>query len=294
MVIRSAFVDPEGDYSELSMLVTLGEEHAPPSIVEAQQLLYRSDISIRLNLVAVPFSIRPAFLNDFYERTYRFRERTGRPQFLIIDEAHHLFPARSDQDSTPISRLPAQGLIMATVHPSFIARPVLNMIDSVIALGTAPAETLAGFARVTERSQPETLPNETGETHALLWDVRTGESPEWLVLDPCQSHHVRHRRKYAAGDVGILRSFYFRGPDNHLNVRAENLIRFMELADVVDDRTWDFHLRRGDYEKWVRNVIRDEECANSIRRIQSDFALSPRETRQRIVDVICDRYTLPA
>jgi hypothetical protein len=39
-------------------------------------------------------------------------------------------------------------------------------------------------------------------------------------------------------------SFYFRGPDDKLKLRAQNLAVFVQLAEGVDDETWLFHLRQ--------------------------------------------------
>ena len=49
-------------------------------------------------------------------------------------------------------------------------------------------------------------------------------------------------RKYAEGELPPDRSFYFRGPDGKLNLRAQNLALFLQIADGVDDETWLHHL----------------------------------------------------
>ena len=53
----------------------------------------------------------------------------------------------------------------------------------------------------------------------------------------------RHRRKYATGTLGPDKSFYFRGPEGSLRLRAQNLGMFLQMADGVDDDTWTYHLR---------------------------------------------------
>src|SRR5512147_922046 len=69
----------------------------------------------------------------------------------------------------------------------------------------------------------------------------------------------RHIRKYAEGQLGEDKSFYFRGPDNRLNLRAQNLNMFVQIAEGVDDATWLHHLRAGDYSRWLRDAIKDGE-----------------------------------
>ena len=54
---------------------------------------------------------------------------------------------------------------------------------------------------------------------------------------PAEKGRARHIRKYAEGALGEDKSFYFRGPANALNLRAQNLTIFMQMADGVDDET---------------------------------------------------------
>lgn len=50
--------------------------------------------------------------------------------------------------------------------------------------------------------------------------------------------------------------FVFRGPEGRLNLRAQTLVSFSQMAEGVDDDTWAFHLRCGDYSRWFQAVQR--------------------------------------
>ncbi|WDT82346.1 MAG: hypothetical protein MPW14_11790 [Candidatus Manganitrophus sp.] len=89
------------------------------------------------------------------------------------------------------------------------------------------------------------------------------------------------------------RSFFFQGPDGKLNLRAQNLTLFMQLADGVDDATWMHHLRRGDYSRWFREMIKDDHLAEEAAQIEAE-KLSAQESRARIREKIEARYTHPA
>jgi hypothetical protein len=39
----------------------------------------------------------------------------------------------------------------------------------------------------------------------------------------------------------------FQGPENKQNLRAQNLMTFIALADGIDDETWLHHLKQHDY-----------------------------------------------
>ena len=104
----------------------------------------------------------------------------------------------------------------------------------------------------------------------------------------------RHIPKYAEGALGEDKSFYFRGPTNALNLRAQNLTLFMQMADGVDDDSWLHHLKAHDYSRWVREAIKDRDLADELERIESQPARDPEATRRAVREVIERKYTAPA
>src|SRR5262249_60353587 len=84
-----------------------------------------------------------------------------------------------------------------------------------------------------------------------------------------------------------------RGPEGKLNLRAHNLILFLELAQGVDDDTWLYHLRRGDYSRWFREGIKDPALAAEAAEVESHKDLSAAESRERIRAAVERHYTLP-
>ena len=103
--------------------------------------------------------------------------------------------------------------------------------------------------------------------------------------------HRRHVRKYTEGELPPDRSFFFRGPENALNLRAANLTRFVELAEGVDEATWHHHLRAGNYSSWVAEMIKDPELAEEIRAVEP-LDLPPAESRTRVLDLIRQKYAV--
>ena len=98
-------------------------------------------------------------------------------------------------------------------------------------------------------------------------------------------------RKYAAGELPSDVSFYFRGPKGALNLRAQNLQTFVQLALGVDDATWLHHLRRGDYSDWFQRQIKDRELAAETAAVERDTSLDANASRQRVKEAIERRYT---
>src|SRR5262249_33744746 len=105
--------------------------------------------------------------------------------------------------------------------------------------------------------------------------------------------HIRHRRKYVQGELGADESFYFRGPAGQLNLRAQNLMLFIQLAEGIDDTTWMYHLRRSDYTRWFRDAIKDESLAAVTAGIEAQREITPAESRRLIKGAIQERYNLP-
>ena len=79
-----------------------------------------------------------------------------------------------------------------------------------------------------------------------------------------------------------------------MNLRAQNLIVFRQLADGVDDATWLHHLRNGDYSHWMETAIKDRSLAQVVHEVEDMPDVSAHDSRQRVASAIEERYTLPA
>jgi hypothetical protein len=203
-------------------------------------------------------------------------------------------PAPSDLVSVTLPRTLA-GMMLITVHPEHVSPAVLGSIDVVIAIGGSADPTLRAFGEAVGERPPATLPATAGPGEALLWRRRPqARAPVMLRTLPPKSEHRRHVRKYATGELGEDKSFYFRGLDGQLNLRAQNLGMFIQLADGVDDPTWLHHLRSGDYSRWFREAIKDEGLAAEAAGVERQADLAPRQSRELIKAAIERRYTMPS
>jgi hypothetical protein len=202
-----------------------------------------------------------------------------------------MLPTKATPDvATFEPRASLRNALLVTVEPEQLSRTVLASVDSVIAVGDARETSLRSFARAVQRPEPRSLPRDD-EGEAWLWSLR-GEPIGFRPLAP-RAQHLRHRRKYADGDLGPDRSFYFRGPGARLNLRAQNVAIFVQLAEGVDPETWLHHLQRGDYSRWFREEVKDDALAVEIATIEREQADSI-ESRDRVLAAIGERYTGPA
>lgn len=147
---------------------------------------------------------------------------------------------------------PLQGMLYITVHPERVTAPVDLEISTT---------ARQGVYRIDHR--------------------------EFRGIVP-KAERRRHRRHYSQGELGPDKSFYFRGPDGRLQLRAQNLQVFLQMADGVDDATWTHHLENGDIAAWFRDSIKDESLAEEAERVA---ALPPSESRARLRARIESQYT---
>jgi hydroxymethylpyrimidine pyrophosphatase-like HAD family hydrolase/energy-coupling factor transporter ATP-binding protein EcfA2 len=293
-------VDPEGDYDDFAQFVTLGGADRIPGISEILEVLKNAGSSISVNLLGVSVTDRPNYFVGLLPRLQELRARTGRPHWIVIDEAHHLLPSELDSASLSIpSSLGSVALI--TVHPQSVSRALLDTVNSVIAIGPEPAAVIQEVNQGAGKNwalPPQKAPGEPDpELHSgemLVWQLPESQTPAKVFLEPAKALLRRHKRKYAAGELGEDKSFYFRGPEGKLNLRAQNLTLFMQIAEGVDDETWSYHLKNHHYSEWLREAVKDEVVAEEIARIEGNARLQPGESRERILETIRKHYTNPA
>jgi len=285
-------IDPEGDYLNIDGAIILGDSERPPSVPEVMELLAKPSENVVVNLLGIPLKERPTFFESLLHRIQELRGKTGRPHWLIVDETHHVLPS-SWKVHGPTVPEGGLGVVMITVEPDKLPPAALQFLDLVIAIGDNPDRTLEMFSDTAgqPRPTPTGVQLKTGE--ALGWFWKTGESPFEFRGFPPKGERQRHRRKYAEGELAPELCFYFRGPDNKLNLRVQNLSVFLQIAEGVDEETWLFHLKTGDLSKWFRNVIKDEELASEIRKFESRTA-GAAESRSHIRSEIEKRYMVAA
>jgi hydroxymethylpyrimidine pyrophosphatase-like HAD family hydrolase/energy-coupling factor transporter ATP-binding protein EcfA2 len=288
-------IDPEGDYDESEQFITLGGPERIPELSEIVEVLNARKPSVSVNLLGVPLADRPAAFQRLLSRLQELRSQTGRPHWVVVDEAHHLLPAALDSAELTIPTELAS-LALVTVHPDHVSRVILNMVNGLLAIGPEPQKVIDQFSADVGNAPPvaqlQAKPSPPGQIVAWLFGDRRG--PLVVTLHPSKIELRRHRRKYAAGELGEDKSFYFRGPDGKLNLRAHNMNMFAQLAEGVDENTWAYHLRNSDYSRWLRESVKDEAIADEIARVELDRSLEAAESRRRVVDAIRKRFTAPA
>ena len=286
-------IDPEGDFEGLPGAMVVGSPSEQPDARRVGKAL-ESRQSLVVNLMGVPLPDRPTAFAALLPRILETRARTGKPHWLVIDEAHHLLPTTWSPASSAIPQ-EFGGTILVTVHPEHVSPAALALVDVIMAMGAEAEQTLAAFSRAAQIAPTPLLTMKPESGEALIWYPRRhGQGPVLLQTRRAKAERRRHRRNYAQGELSPEQSFYFRGPEGKLNLRAQNLMTFLQVGEGVDEETWLFHARRGDYSRWFETMIKDEELAAAAREIENDGAAGVSESRKKLRAAVESRYTAPA
>jgi HAD superfamily hydrolase (TIGR01484 family) len=285
--------DPEGDYNGLDFCVELGDANRAPLVQEAMDLLREPGQNAAVNLLGIAMEHRPVFFHELLPRILELRGRTGRPHWLVIDEAHHLLPtAWEPTNHTLPSNM--QGGVYITLNPATLSKLVLESINVVLAVGEKPHESIKSYCDAMSLPVPEMPPIERLPAGTIMLYRKGGTHAHIVHTKPPKAERKRHSRKYAEGNLGPDRSFYFKGREGKLNLKGHNLFIFLQMGDGVDDDTWEFHRERGDYSRWLGEVLKNPDMGREATAVEKDKSLSTQDARAAIRKIIESRFTLPA
>src|SRR5579872_2534615 len=196
-------IDPEGDYTNLEFTYIIGGPTQAPTPEEVIDALRDPKRSVVVNLLGVPLAERPRFFDLLLLRIMEVKSNTGRPHWLVLDEAHHLLQAGPNAAGSSTS-LPDRGTCFITVHPGAIEPKVLNQIQMILIVGRNPVKTLSEFCGVLNETVPNFPVVANGVLpagNAILW--RREDAEAVLVrTKPPRVERKRHSRKYAEGNLG--------------------------------------------------------------------------------------------
>jgi hypothetical protein len=283
-------LDPEGDYRTLAdhegivvLTSEAGTEEARAD--EIERLLRHRSTSVAIDLSALNREEKIRAAARFLHAVQRLRAETGAPHWVIIDEAHHVFPP-GGSPAQAMFDFEWRGVCLITNEPERVAPEVLGVVGHVLSTSAeAVTKTLPLVA-------PEEIPGgplEAGEALDIPFTAGRPARVRRFRVARRETTHRRHVKKYATGRLPPERSFHFRGPNGALDLVAHNLETFTMLAKGVDDATWLHHLRNGDIARWLREQIKDAELADEVRALESHDDASA--TRRAALEAIARRYT---
>jgi hypothetical protein len=277
---QSCVLDPAGRFGDLEGAIAIGSEERGPVVDETLAALEASDANVIVRLAALAESERMRFFQGLLSGLRALQGERGRPHWVVLDDAHHLLPRRAEIGTSARVELP--NALLVTAHAEAMSPGALGAINAAVVMGENTHETLgAAGINVTERDG-DVFRAPLADDEALVWRRAESHRVERVRLPLPEAAFSPPPPALVVADLPPEASFQFRGPDGSPHLRAQNLALFLHMAEGVDDRTWLFHLRRGDYSAWLRNAYADEALAAAVASVERSSAIGAAESRARI------------
>jgi len=278
-------IDPEGDYLSLDGAVTVGGLTTPPTTEESLHHLLQARLNVVVSTLALDPAARLQLFGELLPFIQQLRSSTGRPYWMVVDEAHYMLPHCA---AWPPGFLANMGAIIVALDFDQVCPSLLDAVDVLVTLGSTARELVQRYAQHTQRRCPEFPARSSEPDYFCLWDVRHGGDVVLMAQQQPEQKHHRHSGKYAVGDVGAWHAFYFPSLDQ----RASNLAEFLSSLARLDDPAFRQHREAGDFSNWFREVIRDDVLANETRLLENDASVPLRDAQEQIVHLVQSRYHL--
>jgi hydroxymethylpyrimidine pyrophosphatase-like HAD family hydrolase len=197
-------LDTRGDYTQFKPAVVFGTLDNPPAVDEVLTALEKPDVQTVVCLAAVPEELRPEFVEKLLIPLRRLRETTGRPHWIVVDEATDLLAASAHTEEAPGAA--AENTIYVTADPTALAPGILAAVHGLVACGHGAGAMIGAFATAVSWGKPALPERAPREHEALVW-FRRSEQPVALVssarvkADPQPAQGPAHEKSPEVGQV---------------------------------------------------------------------------------------------
>lgn len=82
--------------------------------------------------------------------------------------------------------------------------------------------------------------------------------------------------------------YFFTSIGNYTGESATSLEDFLKKIECIDIKSIEFHFHRGDFEKWVAEIIGDKELAEQIKKLK-DQDITGENLRNQLHQIISKR-----
>jgi HAD superfamily hydrolase (TIGR01484 family) len=277
-------LDAEGDHSDLETLpgvLAVGGTETLPSPERLATMVRNRFSSVIADLSLLAPEQKRSYCTGALAALERLRQQRGYPHWIVIEEADQLlFGSPLPTESGPT------GYCLVTHRPGTLHERALAAMDAVIALPGAERHAHVPPTGESEHGQPFTL----SARHALL---ATQAGVTELEFDARLLRHVRHRHKYAHAQVPPERRFFFRANGSSRRT-AGNMSEFRSELRRSSEQVLRAHLQAGDFSRWIRDVLADDELGRRVREVErwfrADSAAAPDGAVEAIITAIDVRY----
>jgi len=170
-------IDTRGDFLDFKPGVVFGTLDNPPAVDEVLTALEKPDVQTVVCLAAVPEDERQLFVERLLVPLRKLRETTGRPHWILLDEASEILPASAHEEAAPGV---AENTIYVSADPATLAPAILAAVHGIVACGQGAGAMIDAFAAAVAWGTPSLPERAPHEHEALVW-FRRSERPVALV-----------------------------------------------------------------------------------------------------------------
>jgi len=286
-------LDPEGDYESLTALPGVIVHRLckeTDSFPDLERILRQPVLSLVVDLSAIQAGAKPTVVRTLLKRVNGLRRSLGFPHFVVLDEAHYFLGGPEDAE---LFDRELGGYLLVTYRITDLSADVLSATDAVIVTKVTDRRLAYGLLALVHGFSPspgwvDTLAGlAIGEALLLPGTPELGNVMTRFRIAPRLTAQVRHRQKYLDVVVRPGQEFVFTRQGSATDWRARTLGEFLAVLPQVSEEVFRGHLARGDFHRWVENVLGDRELGQAIRRIEREDAANARNS---ILRAVHDRY----
>jgi len=298
-------IDSEGDYRGLRAfphsLVLGGPQIQLPPVVDVVTFSEYNEVNLILDLSMSTVAERAAYIIELLRAFQGLRVRRGRPHWFLVDEIQCFCPPEGGElTDLLLKTMQKGGFSVASYRPSQVSPALLKALDhwSLTRLSLPEEiEVLKPFLAKQDGgleilSQLPTLP--LSQAYFCFDDRRWCQTPTKGAVrfraGPRIVPHIRHLHKYLRAPLPKPKRFYFHdGAGHYLGRSAASLWEFHEVLGELPGDSLRYHLRRGDFENWLQDVLYDKELTRLVKKVNSRN-LRGEKLRHALLEVVINRY----
>jgi hydroxymethylpyrimidine pyrophosphatase-like HAD family hydrolase len=275
--------DAEGDHVGLDVLrgtLVVGGADPLPGPAQLARIIRNRFTSVIVDLSLLDYDAKRSYVQAALAELMAMRRTSGLPHWIVLEEADQLMAETELPAEAP--HLKPLGFCLITHRAAVLPQSTLACMDAVIALGGA--EQWAQSAPPGGMERPFVL----ADGEALL---AAGAQVRRFRTAGRLTPHVRHQSKYTNAYVPEHARFYFHEPAART---AGNVREFCSvLADLPGDSLGG-HLQAGDFSRWVREVLADDELGARLRSVErwyrTNAGLDLMQLREAVISAVEARY----
>ena len=293
-------LDPVGDLGPLrrhAFCLSLGREEVP-AIGLVVQLLAETDLSLVLDLSRVPTPEEQVlYTTGLLRRVLEMRRRLGKPHWILIDEAQDLLGGQDNPARLPLLHsFESFGVCLVTWQPSHLDQAVLERMHGFVLTRHRLSREVECLSRLLANRGLDTtgLPEHLGqlaEGQALIWGLTPSANDALTPLrfgaGPRIFPRMQRLHRYLEDRVASSRQFYFHEQTGH-TLPAGNLSELIDRVRTLELAAVTFHFERGDFARWIQDVLHDETLARWLDRLHA-AELSGEALRLALLDALEQR-----